>query len=75
MNRTEAFTHHGASPTPPLAHSINATARLLGVGKTKVYELINRGELRSIHIDKRHLITDAEVRRLLQRLLAEADTA
>ncbi len=68
MNRTEVFAHPEAPPTPPLAHSINATARLLGVGKTKVYELINRGELRSIHIDKRHLITDVEVRRLLQHL-------
>ena len=70
MDRAEAFTH--PEPPPPLAHSINATARLLGVGKTKVYELINRGELRSIHIGKRHLITDGEVRQLLQRLLAEA---
>ncbi len=67
MNLTEA------AQTPPLAHSIPATARLIGVGRTKIYELINSGELRSIHIGNRHLVTDDEVRQLLQRLLAEAD--
>ena len=66
-----------ARPTAlrPLAHSIDTTAGLLGVGRTSVYELINDGQLLSFHIGKRHLITDDQVRQLIQRRMEAANAA
>ena len=36
--------------------SINDTCRILGVGKTKTYDLLNAGALRSVMIDGRRFI-------------------
>jgi len=54
------------------SHSIAATARLLGVGRTTTHALINRGDLRAIKIGKRRRITSAEIARFLQDAEARA---
>ena len=43
----------------PLAVSPGQASKLVGVGRTKLYEAINRGELRSSKIGARRLITMA----------------
>lgn len=57
-----------ANPGPdrtPLAHAIPTACRRLGVGRTMLYELIKRGELRAVKIGGRRLIPESELKRLL----------
>jgi len=41
---------------------------MLGIGKTKLYELIAEGELETIRIGRRTLIMQASIDALIQRL-------
>jgi len=36
--------------------SIDETCRILGVGRTTTYRLINEGTLMTVHIGRRHLV-------------------
>ena len=48
-----------ASPTPqlaPLAASIEDACRILGIGKTKLYEEINAGRLRAVKTGAKTLL-------------------
>ena len=47
----------------------------LGIGRTKVYDLINRGELLSITIDRCRRIPASAVDAFIQRKLKEAADA
>ena len=44
-------------------------ARLLGVGRTSVYELIARGELRTVMIGRCRRVTMSSIRALVDRLV------
>jgi excisionase family DNA binding protein len=60
--------HRGkAAPPAPLAHSINGTCDQLGIGRTKVYDLINRGDLETVRIGSRRLVTRRSLEVLLER--------
>ncbi len=50
----------------PLAYSIAETCRVVGVGKTTVYELIAAGQLESVMIGRRRLIKAASLKQLLE---------
>jgi len=43
-----------------ILESIKETAKLLGISRTTVYELIWSGDLRSVHVGRRHLIPRGE---------------
>jgi excisionase family DNA binding protein len=49
----------------PLCVSVPEATRLLGVGRTKLYELINSQRLRVVKIGRRTLISVASVRALI----------
>ena len=49
----------------PLVCSISATCRMLGLGRTKVYDLLATGALQSIHIGRRRLVLVASIHALL----------
>lgn len=49
----------------PIAMSIRDAAAYLGVGRTKVYDLINRGLLDTIKIDRRTLVLTASIHALV----------
>lgn len=49
---------------------INEFCLLSGLGRTKVYELLDAGELRSIHVGKRRLVLIDSYRELIKRLEA-----
>ncbi len=49
-----------------LAYSINRTAKVLGVGRTTIYKLIKSGEVDTLKIGSRTLITTASITRLIQ---------
>lgn len=48
----------------PLAISIKATEKALGVGRSSIYSLIKSGKLEAIKIDRRTLLTTASIKRL-----------
>jgi excisionase family DNA binding protein len=54
---------------------IDEVEHRLGIGRTKVYDLVNRGELRAVHIDRSIRIPDTEVDALIARKLKEGDDA
>jgi excisionase family DNA binding protein len=56
--------------TEPLADSIADTAIRLGVGRSKIYELLNTGRLKSIKLGRRRLIPRDAQRELLSSLAA-----
>lgn len=54
------------TPTAQLAHAIADAARMLGIGRTKLYELIDAGELKTIRLGSRRLVPDVELQRLVR---------
>src|SRR5881409_1781673 len=48
-----------------LAYSINEATALIGIGRSMLYSLIQRGELRIVHLGKRVLIPRAAILELL----------
>ena len=61
-----------AAKLEPLAHSPDRAAQRLGVSTRSVYLHISTGELRSFKAGKRRLIPDSELRRFVERRMAEA---
>lgn len=50
-----------------LAYSINRTAKVLGVGRTTIYKLIKSGQVDTLKIGSRTLITTESITRLTRR--------
>lgn len=53
-----------------LVLSVAETARTLGLGRTKVYDLLDSGELKSVRVGRRRLVSAASVRSLLGEIAA-----
>ena len=51
----------------PICVRINDAARMIGVGRTKLYELIATGEVETVKIGKATRITTASLRELVRR--------
>lgn len=61
-----------SQPLPaPLCVRVDHAIRMLGIGKTKLYELIGAGELEMIRIGRRTLIVQASIDSLVERLRSE----
>lgn len=50
----------------PLTLTINDTARLLGIGRTHLYQLIRDGKIETISLGRRRLVKFASVRKLVE---------
>jgi hypothetical protein len=48
-------------------HSINDTSIILGGSKSRIYSLINKGELEAMHVAGKTLITTASISRLIEK--------
>ena len=57
----------GQQSGEPICVKVNDAARMIGVGRTKLYELIANGELETIKIGKATRITTASLHRLVER--------
>jgi hypothetical protein len=58
----------------PLAIPIRTTRRVIGIGNTKLWELIGSGALETISIGRRRLVLVASIEQLVDKLRAiEAD--
>ena len=49
----------------PLTVTVNEACKALGLGRTKIYDLIASGRLDTLKIDKRTLIKTASIRALV----------
>ncbi|GGD60789.1 helix-turn-helix domain-containing protein [Croceicoccus mobilis] len=54
-------------PIEPICIRINDAARMIGIGRTKLYELIANGELETVKIGKATRITTASLHGLIDR--------
>jgi hypothetical protein len=54
----------------PITTTIPEFKRLSGIGRSRIYELLDAGELESVHVGARRLIVVDSYRRLLERLQA-----
>lgn len=62
-----------AAPTaPPVVVSIEEAARLLGVSRRTVYNLVGSGALPSLHVGARHLVRVADLETFATRKAAGA---
>ena len=56
----------------PLALRVGDFTRTVGIGKTKTFEMIKAGELRTVRLGRRLLIPMSEARRLIDGDSAKA---
>lgn len=56
----------------PLNVAIPEAARLIGCGRSTVYNLLNSGQLRSISLGSRRLVTMESIRQLNDTLASKA---
>ncbi|SFG51600.1 DNA binding domain-containing protein, excisionase family [Novosphingobium sp. CF614] len=55
-------------PAPePICVRVNEAARMIGVGRTKLYELIAAGEVKTVKLGKATRVTTASLRDLVRR--------
>lgn len=52
----------------PYLCSVSDAARMLGVGRTKLYDMIAKGEILSMQIGTRRLVKVASIQALIVRL-------
>ena len=56
------------TPSPdPICVRVNDAARMIGVGRTKLYELIAAGEVETVKLGKATRITTASLHDLIRR--------
>ena len=57
----------GHQPVEPICVRVNDAARMIGVGRTKLYQLIATGEVEMVKIGKATRVTTASLRELVGR--------
>ena len=54
-------------PPDPICVRVNEAARMIGVGRTKLYDLIAAGEIETVKLGKATRITTASLHDLVRR--------
>lgn len=57
--------------TEPLLVSLPESRRLLSIGKTKLNDLCNDGQLERVHVGSHALITMTSIKAFIERLLRD----
>ena len=55
----------------PFYSVFHAQIELGDIGRTKLYELVNRGDLELLKLDRKSVITGRSIRRFKEKLLAQ----
>lgn len=59
---------HGTDrPAPLLSVRVGDASRMIGIGRTKLYELIKAGDLEKVKIGRATLVTMRSLRSLIER--------
>ena len=58
----------GLQPVEPICVRVNDAARMIGVGRTKLYELISNGELETVKIGKATRVTISSLHELVRQM-------
>jgi excisionase family DNA binding protein len=53
-------------PPKPVSATIDDTCKITGLGRTKVYELIGEGKLKSVAIGRRRLLLYSSIEELIR---------
>ena len=53
-------------PAPLLSVRVGEASRMIGIGRTKIYELIKAGDLEKVKIGRATLVTIRSLRRLIE---------
>ena len=56
-----------------MLNTVEATGKKLGTGRAKIFRLIAAGELRSVKVGKRRMISDAAIEDFIERLESGAE--
>jgi hypothetical protein len=62
-------------PSDRITATITEFRRLSGIGRSRIYELLDAGELESVHLGARRLIIVDSYRRLVARLQSAETTS
>lgn len=54
----------------PVTITIASARQALGIGNTKIYELINAGDLKTIRVGRRRLVTTASINKFVADRMA-----
>ena len=54
-------------PAPLLSVRVGEASRMIGIGRTKLYELFKAGDLETVKIGRATLVTMRSLRRLIER--------
>ena len=54
-------------PAPLLSVRVGVASRMIGIGRTKLYEMIKAGDLETVKVDRATLVTMRSLRRLIER--------
>lgn len=57
----------GHQPVEPICVRVNDAARMIGIGRTKLYELISAGELETVKIGSATRVTTASLYGYVER--------
>lgn len=57
---------------PPLASTVDDASKRLGIGRSKLYQLIREGQLRSFKIGVRTMIAESELQRFVSKCMEAA---
>jgi len=69
----EHSTEAHKSPVEPKLLSINDTTRVLGIGRSTVYEVLAKGTLESVRLGHRRLVVADSIAALVQSLRKDSD--
>ena len=59
--------NHPQEIAPKLV-GISEAARIIGIGRTRLYQLIDKGDLESVHLGQRHLVKYDSIERFVDSL-------
>jgi excisionase family DNA binding protein len=62
---TEQNRHSRRHPPKPVSTTIDDTCHITGLGRTKIYELIGEGKLKTVAIGRRRLVLYSSIEELI----------